>query len=154
LGKIDKIGTNKGTGESVRVPGVGTFVSGTKVFGGGQDKYFDPNGNPITYEEFTNRIKEAVGPGPGPGPKPKATLSPTPPSPALNPPQQSTPDQTVSSLQPQPRTSAAAQLVALNTAGAAQNAPATLSPPTASDSSVPAGSSQSLDAFYNPTPVA
>ena len=28
LGQIDKIGTNKGTGESVRVPGVGTFVSG------------------------------------------------------------------------------------------------------------------------------
>jgi len=150
LGQIDKIGTNKGTGESVRVPGVGTFVSGRGFFGGGQDKYFDPNGNQITFEEFSNRIKETVGPGP----KPEATLSPTPPSPALNPPQQTNPDQTVSSLQPQPRAAAAAQLVALNTAGAAQNAPATLSPPTASDSSVPAGSSQSLDAFYNPTPVA
>ena len=81
-------------------------------------------------------------------------MSPTTPSPTLNPPQQPNPDQTVSSLQPQPRASAAAQVVALNTGGAAQNAPATVAPPTASDSSVPAGSSQSLDAFYNPTPVA
>ena len=147
LGKIDKIGTNKGTGESVKVPGVGTFVSGRGFFGRGEDKYFDQNGNKITFEEFTNKIKETAGPPAAPGPKLDPTLSPTPP-------QQTTPDQTLSSLQPQPKAAAAAQLVALNTGGAEQNPPATLSPPTASDSSVPAGSSQSLDAFYNPTPVA
>lgn len=84
----------------------------------------------------------------------KKSRSVAPPPSAPTPPQQTTPDQTLSSLQPQPKAAAAAQLVALNTGGAEQNPPATLSPPTASDSSVPAGSSQSLDAFYNPTPVA
>ena len=43
---------NKGTGESIKVKGVGTFVSGRNFFGMGEDKYFDPDGNRITRGEF------------------------------------------------------------------------------------------------------
>ena len=86
MGQIDKIGTNKGTGESVRVPGVGTFVSGKDFFGRGVDKYFDQSGNRINFEEFSEKIKSkgAELKNVAPGPKLKPTLSPTPPKPLEN----------------------------------------------------------------------
>jgi hypothetical protein len=83
LKRIDEIGTNQGTGENVKVPGVGTFVSGKDFFGRGVDKYFDQSGNRINFEEFSEKIKSkgAELKNVAPGPKLNPTLSPTPPKP-------------------------------------------------------------------------
>ena len=141
LGRIDKIGTNKGTGERVRVPGIGTFVSGRDGIGRGVDKYFDPNGNPITFEEFTNKIRETVGPGP----KPKATLSPTPP------------DQT-SSLQPVsreiaslqgPSASERGQRIAMINNPASPRKTAATGPQPTSEGTIDEGRDHSLHSYYN-----
>ena len=50
--KITSMMGNKGTGESVRLKNVGTFVSGRNIFKMGQDKFFDPDGREITRDEF------------------------------------------------------------------------------------------------------
>jgi len=54
--EIDALSGNKGTGESVRLKNVGTFVSGRNFFGMGEDKYFDPDGNKITEDEFRSTM--------------------------------------------------------------------------------------------------
>ena len=54
--KVLNMEGDKGTKEKIMVPGVGSFVSGTGFFGGGQDKYFDVEGNPLTQEEFYGTI--------------------------------------------------------------------------------------------------
>ena len=58
--KVTQLEGNKGTGESIRVKNVGTFVSGRNFFGMGEDKYFDPDGNRITGDEFRSTA-EAQG---------------------------------------------------------------------------------------------
>ena len=50
--KFDKMVGNQGTGETIRFKNVGSFVSGTNWLGQGEDKYFDPEGNPLSKEEF------------------------------------------------------------------------------------------------------
>ena len=140
LAKIDKIGTNKGTGENVKVPGVGTFVSGRGLFGRGQDKYFDPNGNQITYEEFVNRIRETVGPQ-----KPKAKLSPTPPdqSASLQP-----VTREVASLQG-PSASERAQTIAMINNPASPRKTAATGPQPTSEGTIDEGRDHSLHSYYN-----
>lgn len=84
--RIGKIGANEGTGERIRIPNVGTFVSGRDFLGRGEDKYFDPSGRNIGNEEFIKRLKELnVELNNTPIPPPlKPTLSPTPPKPLTN----------------------------------------------------------------------
>lgn len=42
--------------EKVRIPEVGTYVFGRSWWGGQEDKYFTPNGEPISREEFEERF--------------------------------------------------------------------------------------------------
>ena len=42
--------------EKVRIPEVGTYVFGRSWWGGQEDKYFTPNGEPISKEEFEERL--------------------------------------------------------------------------------------------------
>ena len=83
--RIEEISGNKGTGERIRIPNVGTFVSGRDFLGRGEDKYFDPSGkNRIGIDEFEKRFKELtveLNNTPTPPPLPPPTLSPTPPKP-------------------------------------------------------------------------
>jgi hypothetical protein len=46
-----------GSGESLRIPGVGTFVQGRDIFGRPEGKYFKPDGTPIKEEDFLNRVR-------------------------------------------------------------------------------------------------
>jgi len=50
--KFDTMVGNQGTGETIKFKNVGSFVSGKNFFGQGEDKYFDPEGNPLSKEEF------------------------------------------------------------------------------------------------------
>ena len=59
--KMVKIGFDKGTGEKVKFPGIGTFVSGKNFFGQSTDKYFDLNGRRISKKEFLKRLDSAQG---------------------------------------------------------------------------------------------
>jgi murein DD-endopeptidase MepM/ murein hydrolase activator NlpD len=54
--KFDKMVGNQGTGETIKFKNVGSFVSGKNFFGQGEDKYFDPEGNPLQKEEFMATI--------------------------------------------------------------------------------------------------
>lgn len=80
---IDSIGKNKGTGKEIKVPNVGTFVSGKNFFGQGTDKYFDQSGNRITFDEFSEKLKSEYGTTIS-KPKLEPQLSPTPPKPLTN----------------------------------------------------------------------
>lgn len=76
-----KISESKpGSGERIRIPGVGTFVRGRNIFGASTDKYFDAAGNQISEKEFKERfIKVHKSPAPTqqkPPNTPKATLQP------------------------------------------------------------------------------
>ena len=44
--------------EKVRIPEVGTYVFGRSWWGGQEDKYFTPNGEPISKEEFEERLSK------------------------------------------------------------------------------------------------
>ena len=57
--KYDKMVGNQGTEETIRFKNVGSFVSGKGWFGTHQDKYFDPEGNPIPKEEFMATLAAA-----------------------------------------------------------------------------------------------
>ncbi len=54
--QIKSIGKNQGTGAEIKVPNVGTFVSGRNLFGQGTDKYFDTSGNSISSEDFYGKL--------------------------------------------------------------------------------------------------
>ena len=47
----------KGDSTEVFIPGLGKYKSGTGLFGGHKDKYFDLNGNDLTEEVFMKRLK-------------------------------------------------------------------------------------------------
>ena len=51
--KVEK----KGDSTEVFIPGLGKYKSGTGLFGGHMDKYFDLNGNDLTEEVFMKRLK-------------------------------------------------------------------------------------------------
>ena len=99
--KIDALSGNKGTEESVRLKNVGTFVSGKNIIGMGKDKYFDPEGNPITEDEFRatmvsqikrlNRKMEETTTQTDPSPPPVAALSQMIPNPSHGPTQPGAP---------------------------------------------------------------
>jgi len=57
--QIKSIGQNQGTGAQIKVPNVGTFVSGRNLFGQGTDKYFDTSGNSISYEDFYSKLNSS-----------------------------------------------------------------------------------------------
>ena len=57
---IVKTPKNAGTGETIRVPNVGSFVSGRNFIGFPEDKYFDPDGNRITNDEFIDTVESQV----------------------------------------------------------------------------------------------
>ena len=57
---VVKTPPNSGTGETIRVPNVGSFVSGRNFFGFPEDKYFDPVGNRITKDEFIDTVESQV----------------------------------------------------------------------------------------------
>ena len=61
--ELDKLKTviqsKPGSKKSVNIDGVGTYIRGTNVFGMPEDKYFDDSGNPITKDEFYNRLEKA-----------------------------------------------------------------------------------------------
>jgi murein DD-endopeptidase MepM/ murein hydrolase activator NlpD len=46
-----------GSGESLRIPGVGTFVEGRDIFGRPEKKYFNPDGTPMREEDFFNKVR-------------------------------------------------------------------------------------------------
>jgi murein DD-endopeptidase MepM/ murein hydrolase activator NlpD len=46
-----------GSGESLRIPGVGTFVEGRDIFGRPEKKYFNPDGTPMREEDFLNKVR-------------------------------------------------------------------------------------------------
>ena len=91
---------DKGTGETIRVKNVGSFVSGRNMFGFGEDKFFDPDGNRITKDEFeatyaaqtrrlTSQSTQTVQPQPSvapsqPGIVPSTTNQNLPPPTAQN----------------------------------------------------------------------
>ena len=50
--QIEALKGNKGTGKTIRLKNVGSFVSGRNYIGMGEDKYFDPDGIRITKDEF------------------------------------------------------------------------------------------------------
>jgi uncharacterized short protein YbdD (DUF466 family) len=47
-----------GSGESLRIPGVGTFVKGKDWLGRPEEKYFHPDGKPMGQEEFADKIRK------------------------------------------------------------------------------------------------
>jgi hypothetical protein len=57
---VVKTPTNAGTGKTIRVPNVGSFVSGRNFFGFPEDKYFDPAGNRLTKDEFVDTVESQV----------------------------------------------------------------------------------------------
>ena len=57
---VVKTPTNAGTGETIRVPNVGSFVSGRNFFGFPEDKYFDPDGNRVTKDVFVDSVESQV----------------------------------------------------------------------------------------------
>ena len=57
---VVKTPPNSGTGKTIRVPNVGSFVSGRNFFGFPEDKYFDPVGNRITKDEFIDTVESQV----------------------------------------------------------------------------------------------
>ena len=57
---VVKTPPNSGTGKTIRVPNVGSFVSGRNFFGFPEDKYFDPAGNRLTKDEFIDTVESQV----------------------------------------------------------------------------------------------
>jgi len=49
-----------GSGEKVRIPGVGTFVAGRNILGLPEDKYFDMQGRQIDKNDFLKRAQEVM----------------------------------------------------------------------------------------------
>ena len=152
LEKIDKIGADKGTGERIKVPGIGTFVSGRDVIGRGVDKYFDPNGNPLTREEFANKIRKTIG-------KPTATLSPTPPAGLQNPGDQSSSlvqppgSREIASLQGLSASERGQRIAMINIGGEKTQSAATGVVPTSQDSTVAASVSALDKRIFTPNGV-
>lgn len=67
-------------GEKVRIPEVGTYVFGRAWHGGQEDKYFNPNGERISRDEFEDRFAKYAEKLEGQitaSPTPSATLSPS-----------------------------------------------------------------------------
>jgi hypothetical protein len=56
--KLRKI--KPGSGETLRIPGIGSFVAGRDLIGRPVEKYYNPNGNSISKEEFLNRVKNST----------------------------------------------------------------------------------------------
>jgi hypothetical protein len=46
-----------GSGDSIKIPGVGTFVAGRDTFQRPVDKYFDQSGKPMEEKQFLERAK-------------------------------------------------------------------------------------------------
>jgi hypothetical protein len=51
------INSKPGSGEKVKIPGVGTYEKGRNVIGLPEDKYYDENGDRITKDEFYKRLE-------------------------------------------------------------------------------------------------
>jgi murein DD-endopeptidase MepM/ murein hydrolase activator NlpD len=49
-----------GSGESLRIPGVGTFVAGRNLIGRPEEKYFHPDGTPMSAKEFLDKVRANV----------------------------------------------------------------------------------------------
>jgi murein DD-endopeptidase MepM/ murein hydrolase activator NlpD len=50
----------RGSGESVRIPGVGTYVAGRDALQRPVEKYFDPSGKPMEEKEFLEKAKRVL----------------------------------------------------------------------------------------------
>lgn len=58
---VDRLRNMKpGSGESLRIPGVGTVVQGRNIFGRPEEKYFNPDGTPAKKDEFFNRVRNKL----------------------------------------------------------------------------------------------
>lgn len=52
------INSDPGSGQEVKIPGVGTYVRGRNRIGLPEDKYFDENASPISKDEFYKRLEK------------------------------------------------------------------------------------------------
>lgn len=56
--KIEKM--KPGSEESLKIPGVGTFVRGKNWAGMAEDKYFHPDGRPMSQKEFADKLNRMI----------------------------------------------------------------------------------------------